>query len=151
LDFKGVENMESIVGIEGLDSNSEKRAQVYQNYYEHTAQKTMSGKSTSIEKSDTISADNTVNVTLTKSSDGDTYQKSITSSEKTYNKKGKVVSSTTFDSSYTKTKFVSERPSDVTDDMASNLFKSLDSNKDHLLESSEYSRTSSQSKTAAKE
>jgi hypothetical protein len=73
-------------------------------------------------------------------SDGDTYQPTQASSAKLYDKTGKVVSSITSTGSYTKTEFVSDSPPDVTSDMASQLFNSLDQNKDHVLETSEYSK-----------
>jgi hypothetical protein len=72
--------------------------------------------------------------------DGDTYIPTQTSSTKLYGKDGKVVTSLTFAESYTKTKFTSDTPPGVTSDMASQLFDSLDQNKDHLLETSEYSK-----------
>jgi hypothetical protein len=83
-------------------------------------------------------------------SDGDSYQPSEISLEsvsvKVYGKNGKGVSSITFDESYTKTKFTSERPPDVTVDISSPAVYSLNENKDHLLETSEDSKDDIQTK-----
>jgi len=126
-----------IAGIDNLDESAEKRTQAYQQYYDYmnkqqvpTAKANEASSATVAEKAST---------TVEQSYDGDTYQKATTTMSAAYDSKGK---KTVDFSAYTKTKFVADSPPDVSSDQSSQLFDSLDENKDHLLENNEYTKDS---------
>lgn len=132
--------MAKISGIDSSDDNTKKRLQAYQQYYTYM-QNNQPAQSTK-------TADSASEATNEQAAT-DSYQKSTTIANGTvYNSNGKRAIDLT---AYTKTKFVSESPPDVTSDMASQLFNSLDENKDHLLENNEYSKEASRSKEASPE
>jgi len=134
--------MAKISGIDNLDDKTEKRSQAYQQYYTYMqnnqpAQSTKTADSTSDESGG-----------MSEQAE-DSYQKSTTIATGTvYSSNGKRAIDLT---AYTETKFVSESPPDVTTDMASQLFNSLDENKDHLLETNEYSKEASLNKNPPEE
>lgn len=135
--------MAKISGIDSSDDNTKKRLQAYQQYYTYM-QNNQPAQSTKTADSASEGSGATNEQAAT-----DSYQKSTTIANGTvYNSNGKRAIDLT---AYTKTKFVSESPPDVTSDTASQLFNSLDENKDHLLENNEYSKEASRSKEASAE
>ena len=133
--------MAKISGIDNLDDNTEKRLQAYQQYYTYMQNNQPSPASKVADSSTDASAD------ATEQDTNDLYQKTVSVTGAAYDSKGRRTIDFT---AYTKTKFVSQSPPDVTAAMSSQLFNSLDEDKDHLLESDEYSRSTSLSKAPPK-
>jgi len=135
--------MAKISGIDSSDDNTEKRLQAYQQYYTYM-QNNQPAQSTETDDSASEGSGDT-----SEQAAKDSYQKSTTiATGAVYNSKGKRAIDLT---AYTKTKFVSQSPPDVTADMSSQLFNSLDEDKDRLLESDEYSKNTSLRKEPVKD
>lgn len=133
------------MSIEAIDNNLDDRSKRLANWQiAQVAAKSFGSSQVESTKVSTTTSVETEKISGISNSDGDSYQPSSTSSAKIYGKNGKGVNSITFDGSYTKTEFSSDRPPDVTADMSSQLFNNLDENNDHLLETSEYSKESTQ-------